>query len=75
MTVQIQSSNDLLSYLVDQAIADPKKWYGYLQQKITGIVLIHAIAANHADKMSPEEVIEYVMKINDLIHNNLIKKG
>jgi hypothetical protein len=75
MTIQIQSSNDLLNYLADQAIADPKKWYGFLQQKITGIVLVHAIAANHADKMTPYEIVEYVTKLNNEIHNNLIKKG
>jgi hypothetical protein len=75
MTIQIQSSNDLLNYLSHQAVSDPKKWYGFLQQKITGIVLVHAIAANHADKMTPHEIVQYVIKLNDEIHDNLIKKG
>lgn len=75
MTIQIQSSNDLLNYLAQQAIADPKKWYGFLQQKITGIVLVHAIAANHADKMSPHEIVQYVINLNNEIHNNLVIKG
>ena len=73
--MQITDSNDLLGYLEAQAATGDTQWVGFLQQKITGIVLVHAIAANHADKMTPYEIVEYVTKLNNEIHNNLIKKG
>lgn len=75
MTTEIKSNNDLLSYLLEQSLQFPKKWYGFSQQKLTGVTLCHAIAANHADVMTPNEIVEYVIALNNSIHNNLITKG
>lgn len=70
----IQDTNDLLDYLVDQA-KEHKHWFGFMQQKMTGINLAHQIAARHADKMKPVEVVEYVKELNNEIFNRMIKPG
>lgn len=75
MTTQIQSSNDLLGYLLEQSLAAPKNWFGFPQQKLTGITLAYSIAANFADKMSPKEIVDYVVELNNEIYLNIIKKG
>lgn len=72
--MQIQSSNDLLSYLVSQAGSGVKNWFGYAQQRITGIHLAHEIAANHADKMTPNEIAQYVVELNNAIFKHIIEK-
>jgi hypothetical protein len=71
--MQIQSNNDLLSYLISQANSGTKNWFGFQQQKIAGIDVAYKIAANHADKMTPEEVAEYVLKLNNCIYDKFIK--
>jgi hypothetical protein len=71
MTNTIQNTNDLLGYLEKQA-ESRKDWFGFMQQKMTGITLAHQIAANHADSMSPEQVISYVGRLNELIYRNII---
>jgi len=73
MTTQIKSSDDLLSYLVSQANSGQKNWFGFAQQRLTGINLAHEIAKTHADKMSPEEVVDYVVKLNNTIYQKIIK--
>ena len=73
MTAQIKSSDDLLSYLVTQANSGQKNWFGFAQQRLTGINLAHEIAKNHADKLSPEEVVDYVVKLNNTIYQKIIK--
>jgi hypothetical protein len=73
MTTQIKSSDDLLSYLVSQANSGQKNWFGFAQQRLTGINLAHEIAKTHADKMSPEEVVDYVIKLNNTIYQKIIK--
>jgi hypothetical protein len=75
MTTQINNNGDLLGYLLEQSLAAPKSWFGFPQQKLTGISLAHAIAANHADKMSPSEIVQYVNDLNNEIYNSIIKKG
>ena len=75
MTTNIQSSNDLLGYLLEQSLTAPKSWFGFPQQKLTGIALAHSIAANHADKMSPQEIVDYVVRLNNEIYTGIIKKG
>jgi hypothetical protein len=37
--------------------------------------LAHSIAANHADKMSPQEIVDYVVRLNNEIYTGIIKKG
>jgi len=75
MTTQINNNGDLLGYLLEQSLIAPKSWFGFPQQKLTGIALVHAIAANHADKMSPSEIVQYVTDLNNEIYNGIIKKG
>ena len=50
MSDKIQNTNDLLNFLVTQA-ESRKDWFGFTQQKMTGIQLVHQIAANHANTM------------------------
>jgi len=71
--MQIQSNNDLLSYLISQANSGTKNWFGFQQQKIAGIDVAYKIAANHANTMTPEEITEYVSKLNNCIYDKFIK--
>ena len=71
--MEIKSQNDLLSYLVSQANSGQKNWFGFAQQRLTGINLAHEIAKNHADKLAPEEVVDYVVKLNNSIYQKIIK--
>jgi hypothetical protein len=71
--MEIKSQNDLLGFLVTQAGSGQKNWFGFAQQRLTGINLAHEIAANHADKMSPDEVVDYVVSLNNNIYQKLIK--
>ena len=72
--MQIADSNDLLGYLEAQAATGDKQWFGFLQQKIIAITLAHQIAANHADKMTPEQIVEYVVELNNQIFQKVISK-
>jgi hypothetical protein len=73
--MQIQSSNDLLSFLISQSNSGVKNWFGFQQQRIAGIHTAYEIAKLHADKLSPEEVVEYVVKLNNAIFQKMIKNG
>lgn len=72
--MKIESQNDLLGFLIAQAGSGHKNWFGFAEQRLTGIDLAHKIAANHADKMTPDEVVEYVLTLNNAIYNKLIIK-
>jgi N-methylhydantoinase A/oxoprolinase/acetone carboxylase beta subunit len=72
--MQITDSNDLLGYLEAQAATGDKQWFGFLQQKIIAITLAHQIATNHADKMTPEQIVEYVVELNNQIFQKVISK-
>jgi hypothetical protein len=72
MTTIIKDSSDLLNYLTTQANSR-KDWFGFVQQRMTAVTLAHQIAANHADKMTPDEVVEYAFNINQAIYNKIIK--
>ena len=67
----IQNTTDLLNYLERQA-ESRKDWFGFLQQRMSGIVLAHEIAKIHADKMTPDEVVDYVVQRNNTIHRKLV---
>jgi hypothetical protein len=73
MTTQINSNNDLLNYLITQANSGQKNWFGFAQQRLTGINLAHEIAKNHADKLTPEEAVDYAVKLNNAIYQKIIK--
>jgi len=68
----IQNNNDLLNFLVTQA-DQRKDWFGFTQQRLTSINLAHSIATAHADKMTPEAVVAYALKLNQEIYNKIIK--
>jgi hypothetical protein len=69
----IKSSNDLLSFIVGQSQSGNKNWFGFAQQRIVGINTAYEMAIQHGDKMSPEEIVEYVIKLNNCIFQKLIK--
>jgi hypothetical protein len=72
MTTTIKDNTDLLSYLLTQA--DTRKdWFGFTQQRMTAVTLAHQIAKQHADKMTPDEVVEYALKLNQAIYNKIIR--
>jgi hypothetical protein len=66
-------SKDLLAYLITQSSSGAKNWFGFQQQKIMGINLCYEIAKNHANEMSPDEVTNYVVALNDSIYKKIIK--
>ena len=74
--MDIKSNDDLLNYLIERASStDPniaKQWFGRLQQRITGIQLAHNIAANHADKMTPDQIVEYVNSLQNAIFKKIV---
>lgn len=71
--MNVKSNNDLLGFLIAQSESGQKNWFGFAQQRLTGINLAHEIAANHADAMTPDEVVEYVVSLNNAIYKHLIK--
>lgn len=71
--MDIKSQNDLLAYLVNQAGSGQKNWFGFAQQRITGINLAHEIAKHHADKLTPEQAVDYAVKLNNAIYQKIIK--
>lgn len=73
MTQPQNNSDALLSYLIKQSDSGQKNWFGYLQQRVAGINLAHQIAANHANTMTPDEVVSYVVLLNNTIYNKIIK--
>lgn len=74
-TFEINSRDDILAYVVAEAEKGNKQWFGFLQQKMTGISLVHQIAARHADKFTPDEIVDYVNRLNNSIFNRMIKPG
>jgi len=67
-----RASEDLLGYLVAQAETGAKNWFGYPQQRIVNIALCHRIAEAHAPDMTPEEIVDYVTRLNDLIFRRIV---
>jgi len=70
---QIQNTNDLLGYLIAQSGSGIKNWFGFQQQKIAGINLAYEMAKLHGHVMEPDEITEFVVKLNDSIYKRLIK--
>lgn len=68
----IKDNTDLLSYLLTQADSR-KDWFGFTQQRMTAVTLAHQIAKQHADKMTPDEVVDYALKLNQTIYNKIIR--
>jgi hypothetical protein len=68
----VKDSNDLLNFLVSQSDSS-KNWFGFQQQRITAIALAHDIARTHADKMTPDEVVDYAINLNESIYHKIIR--
>jgi hypothetical protein len=63
---------DILDFLVHQS-EDNKNWFGFTQQRMTAVSLAHEIAKRHADKMTPNQIVEYAIDLNNVIFNRIIK--
>lgn len=68
------NSEALLQYLVTQANSGNKNWFGFQQQRIAGINLAYKIAEHHANTMTPDEITDYVVNLNNSIYRKLIEK-
>jgi hypothetical protein len=73
MTIQIENNNDLLGYIIQQSAVGGKNWFGFPQQKIAGIHLAYEIAKLHADKMSSDDIVNFVINLNNKIYTKIIK--
>ena len=73
MNTTIQNNNDLLAFLLSQANSGAKNWFGFQQQRIAGIDTAYRMAIAHADKMTPDQVVQYVVDLNNAIYNKIIK--
>lgn len=67
------NSEALINYLVNQSNSGAKNWFGFQQQRIAGIHIAYEIAKYHADKMTPDEVADYALRLNNAIYAKLIK--
>ena len=72
MTTTIKDNSDLLNFLVTQADSR-KDWFGFTQQRITAVALAHDIARVHADKLSPQQAVQYAIELNEQIYHKIIK--
>jgi len=70
---QINNSQDLLTYIISQANSGQKNWFGFQQQRIAGIDAAYKMAILHADKMTPEQVVDYVTKLNNTIYDKMLR--
>jgi hypothetical protein len=70
---KLNGSDELLTYIISQSNSGSKNWFGFSQQRITGIYLAYEIAKLHADKIPPEQIVEYVDRLNTSIYKKLIK--
>jgi hypothetical protein len=71
--MKIQENNDLLNYLVLKADSGVKNWFNFQEQKVAGISVCYEIAKNHADKMTPDEIVQYVSDLNNAIYNKFFR--
>jgi hypothetical protein len=69
----LNASEALLTYLVGQSNSNQKNWFGFQQQRIAGIDLAYRMAVEHADKMTPDEIVDYVVLLNNAIYTKMIK--
>ena len=72
MTI-INNSNDLISYLLTKAEGGNKNWFGFTEQKIAGADTAYKMAIQHGDKMTPDEIVNYVALLNMAIYKKLIR--
>ena len=73
MNTQNSGSNDLLAFIIAQANSGQKNWFGFQQQRIAGIDVVYKMAIVHGDKMTPEQVVDYVIKLNNTIYDKMVR--
>lgn len=71
--IDIKNSDDLLAFIVTQSQTGNKAWFGFQQQRIVGIFMCYEMAKIHGYKMSPEEIVDYVISLNNKIYSKIIK--
>jgi hypothetical protein len=69
----LNNSDALLNFLINQVNTGQKNWFGFQQQRLAGVDLAYRIAALHADKLTPQEVVDYVIELNNTIYNKILK--
>ena len=67
------NSEALLHYLISRANSGDKNWFGFQQQRIAGIDVVYRMAVAHGDKMTPDEIVAYVIELNNKIYNKMIR--
>lgn len=67
------NSDALLNFLIARAASGEKNWFGFLEQRIAGVDLVYRIAVQHANTMSPQDVVDYVLKLNDEIYQKMLR--
>jgi hypothetical protein len=72
-TPQANNSEALLSYLIGLAGTGQKNWFGYQQQRLAGTDLAYRIAAQHANTMTPKQIVQFVIELNDEIYEKILK--
>lgn len=70
---EINSSDDLLAFIVTQSQNGGKAWFGFPQQRIVGIYMCYELAKLHADTMTPNQVVDYAIELNNKIFSKIIK--
>lgn len=73
--VNIQNSQDLLAFLINQSNSGSKNWFGFHEQRLAGISLVYKIAENHADKLEPAEIVDFVQELNNQIYLKFLRAG
>lgn len=73
--IDIQNTDDLLAFIVTQSKSGNKAWFGFQQQRIVGIYMCYELAKYHADKLSPDQIVDYVVDLNNAIFKKMIKSG
>lgn len=68
-----QASTGLINYLLVQQ-GRSKNWFGFKEQKTIAVDTAHRMAVAHGDKMTPEQIVDYVTRLNNLIYLKLIKE-
>lgn len=71
-TTAINNTSDLLGFLVNQSKGE-RNWFGFQQQRIAGVDLAYQIALRYADKMTADQVVSYVVDLNNAIYSKLLK--
>lgn len=70
---EIHNSDDLLAFIVTQSQNGGKAWFGFPQQRIVGIYMCYELAKLHADTMTPNQVVDYAIELNNKIFSKIIK--